>query len=105
MRLDDLEISDAELHDWGRAIEKTPSEEFNLDDLPFGKQVVHWIDETILTLLEYGRNEALHYKKAAEIARRATALSRMTLDPRPITAFKIGERWLVKVLSEFGCRI
>lgn len=105
MRLDDLQISDEELRSWGRAIEKSPSEEFSLEELPFGKQVVHWIDETILTLLEFGRNEALHYKRAAEIARRATALARMTRDPRPIAAFKIGERWLTKVLSEFGCRI
>jgi hypothetical protein len=104
MRLDDLDVSDEELRAWARAIEKSPSEEFNLDELPFGKLVVSWLDQTILTLLEHGRERALNEAIATRIALRATALSRMTKDPRPLTAFKIGERWLLKVLAEFGCR-
>ena len=105
MRLDDLDVSDEELHAWSRAIEKAPGEEFNLDELPFGRQVVNWLDQTILALLEHGRERALNDVMAARIALRATALSRMTQDPRPVTTFRIGERWLIKVLSEFGCRI
>ena len=68
-------------------------------------QVVAWIDQTILAFLEHGRDEALHYKRAAVIARRATALAKMTRDPGPIATYKIGERWLIKLLCEFGCRI
>ncbi len=105
MRLDDLDVSDKELQSWARAIEKLPTEEFNLDELPFGKLVVNWLDQTMFALLEYGRKRALNEAIATRIALRATALSRMTQDPRPLIAFKIGERWLLKVLSEFGCRI
>ncbi len=105
MRLDDLDVSDEELRTWSRAIEKSPDEEFNLDELPFGRQVVTWVDHTILALLEHGREKALNETMTARIALRAAALSRMTQDPRPVTAFRIGERWLIKVLSEFGCRI
>ena len=104
MRLDDLDVSDEELRIWARAIDKAPSEEFNLDELPFGKLVVNWLDQTILTLLEHGRAKALNEAITTRITLRATALSRMTQDPRPLTAFKIGERWLLKVLAEFGCR-
>lgn len=105
MRLDDLDVSDEELRTWARAIEKAPTEEFNLDELPFGKLVVNWLDQTMLALLEHGRHKALNEAIATRIALRATALSRMTQDPRPLIAFKIGERWLLKMLSEFGCRI
>lgn len=104
MRLDDLDVSDEELRTWARVIEKSPSEEFNLDELPFGKLVVSWLDQTILKLLEEGREKAFNEAIDTRIALRAMALSRMTQDPRPITAFKIGERWLLKVLAEFGCR-
>jgi hypothetical protein len=105
MRLDDLDISDEELRSWARAIEKSPTEEFDLDELPFGKLVVDWFDQTMLALLEHGRKRALNEAIATRIALRATALSRMTQDPRPLVAFKIGERLLLKFLSEFGCRI
>ena len=105
MRLDDLDVTAEELRSWGRAIQKTPTEDFNLEELPFGRQVVAWIDQTILAFLEHGRDEALHYKRAAVIARRATALAKMTRDPGPIATYKIGERWLIKLLCEFGCRI
>lgn len=104
MRLDDLDVTDEELRAWARAIDKAPNEEFNLEELPFGKCVVNWLDQTILTLLEYGREKALSEAIATRVALRATALSRMTQDPRPLAAFRIGERWLLKVLSEFGCR-
>ena len=105
MRLDDLEVSYEEMRTWAQAIEKSPTEEFNLDELPFGKLVVSWLDHTIFALLEHGRERALNEALATKLALRATALSRMTQDPRPFVAFKIGERWLSKVLSEFGCRI
>jgi hypothetical protein len=105
MRLDDLDVSDEELRSWARAIEKSPTEEFNLDELPFGKLVVNWLDQTMLALLEHGRRRALNEAVATRIALRATALSRLTQDPRPLVAFKIGERLLLKFLSEFGCRI
>ena len=104
MRLDDLDVSEEELRAWARVIDKAPNEEFDLDELPFGKLVVNWLDQTILTLLEHGREKALNEAIATRIALRATALSRMTQDARPITAFKIGERWLLKILAEFGCR-
>jgi hypothetical protein len=105
MRLDDLNVSDEELQDWARCIEKSPSEEFDLEELPFGKQVVRWIDQTVLSFLECGKHEALSYAQSAEVARRAVMLSRLTQDPRPIVAYKIGERWLERLLWEFGCRI
>jgi len=105
MRLDDLNVSDEELRTWAQVIEKSPTEEFNLDELPFGKMVVSWLDRTMLALLEHGRERALSEALTARIALRATALSRMTQDPQPLITFKIGERWLLKVLSEFGCRI
>ena len=105
MRLDDLDASDEELRTWARVIEKSPAEDFDLEELPFGKQVVNWLDQTILAFLERGREHALNNALAAKIALRAAALSRMTRDPRPVTVFRIGERWLVKVLAEFGCRI
>jgi hypothetical protein len=60
MRLDDLDVSDEELRAWARIIDKAPNEEFDLDELPFGKLVVNWLDQTILTLLEQGREKALN---------------------------------------------
>src|SRR5205807_10474955 len=105
MRLDDLDVSAEELRSWGRAIQKTPTEEFCLEELPFGRQVVAWIDQTILAFLEHGRDEALHYRRAAVIARRATALAKMTRDPGPIATYNTGDRRLIKLLREFRCRI
>jgi hypothetical protein len=105
MRLDDLETSDQELREWSQALDLAPGEEFDLAALPFGKPLVLWLDQTILALLERGRDRALNDALTARIALRAMALSRMTGDPRPAVAFKVAERWLVKVLAEFGCRI
>src|SRR5437588_13075632 len=105
MRPDDLDVSVEELRSWGRAIQKTPTEEFCLEELPFGRQVIAWIDQAILAFLEHGRDEALHYKRAAVIARRATALAKMTREPVPIANYKIDERCLFKHLLQFGCRI
>jgi hypothetical protein len=105
MRLDDLEVSAKELEEWAGALDIAPDEEFDLAALPFGKPLILWLDQTIFALLERGRDRALNDALTARVALRAIALSRMTGDPRPAVAFKVAERWLVKVLAEFGCRI